>query len=329
MNHSPELWPLAGLLVVTCAVGCGETRGAEASKLPMQAYLENLGYLAIPLELKGNKHVLNGRLNGRNVRIMVDTGWSVTTISTREAKRLKTVAQLDKVLNDSVLGKLAGDEYKLVEQLELGPVKLQKQPARFGGLNMANDNPDLVIGMDLLTRFHCLLDCLELRLYFRTEAPSEALTKALRGTLDKSGFSRVPARTPNALVLTCDGNVNGKAVKWLIDTGAFWSLLDNATAHRLKLNDEFTGWRVVGAGTIGSTRLRVTEAKEIELGGVKFRWVDLGVADLSNWGLGRGEKDVLKVDAILGIEQLLKHNALIDFAAGDLWVHPGDDPPRR
>jgi predicted aspartyl protease len=318
------------LLVVTVAVGRGETRGAEASKQPMQAYLEKLGYLAIPLELKGNKHVLNGRLNGRNIRIMVDTGWSITTVSTREAKRLKTLAHLDKVLNDPVLGKLAGDEYKLVEQLELGPVKLQVQPARVGGLNMANQaNPDLVIGMDLLTRFHCLLDCLELRLYFRTEAPTEALTKALRGTLDKSGFSRVAARTPNELVLTCDGNVNGKAVKWVIDTGAFWSMLDSATVRRLKLNDEFTGWRAVGAGSIGSTTLRVTKAKEIELGGVKFRWVDLGVADLSNWGLGRGEKDILKVDAILGIEQLVKHNAPIDCAAGDLWVHPGDDPPRR
>jgi len=324
----PGLSLFVVILLATTAPGADST-GAGA-KPPMQAYLEKLGYIAVPLELKDNKHVLNGKLNDRSIRIMVGTGFSVTTVTTREGKRLKTPADYGKSFNDPVLGRISGDDFKLIEQLDLGSGKLPMQPARVRGLNISGvANPELIIGMDLLVRYHCLIDCLELRLYLRADAPSEAVSKALVATLDKSGFSRVPARERRELIMTCNGSVNGKPLEWLIDTGSFWSVLDSATSSRLNLNAEFTGWRAVGTGNIGSTKLRVAEAREIELGGLKFKRVDLGVADLSNWNAGRGRDDDLKIDAILGMEQLVKHNALIDCAAGNLWVHPGDDELKR
>ena len=298
---------------------------AEPAKPPMQAYLEKLGFTAIPLELKDNHHVLAGRLNGRSLKIMVDTGCSITTVSTAVGKRLKSIEETGRILDDPVLGKLKSSDYKLIEELELGPVKLQMQPARVRGLDLGGRRgADMIIGMDFLARFHCLIDCLELRLYICAKAPPEPVTKALRGTLEKSGFKLVPAPLSQQLVMTCAGRINGEPVTWLVDTGGFWTMMDNATLGRLKLPQEFTGWRAVGVGKTGSTKLRVTEFKEIELGGVKLRWVDVGVADLSNWRLGQGEDDLLKVDGILGMDQLVKNNVLIDCASGELWVHPGD-----
>lgn len=298
---------------------------AEPAKPPMQAYLEKLGFTAIPLELKDNHHVLAGRLNGRSLKIMVDTGCSITTVSTAVGKRLKSIEETGRILDDPVLGKLKSGDFKLIEELELGPVKLQLLPARVSGLDSGGRRgEDMIIGMDFLMRFHCLIDCLELRLYLRAEALPGPVTTALRGTFEKSGFKLVPAPLSQQLVMTCAGRINGEPVTWLVDTGFFNTTIDNVTLGRLKLPQEFTGWRAVGVGKTGSTKLRVTKLEEFDLGAVKHRWVDVGVAELSNWRVGQGKDDLLKADGILGMDQLVKHNSLIDCANGELWVHPGD-----
>ena len=86
---------------------------------------------------------------------------------------------------------------------------------------------------------------------------------------------------------------------------------------------------MVGVGKIGSADVKVTEVREMTLGEVVLKFVDVGVAELSNWRLGRGEDDLLKVDDILGMDQLVMNSALIDCAGGRLWLHPGSKEKKK
>jgi tetratricopeptide (TPR) repeat protein len=123
--------------------------------------------------------------------------------------------------------------------------------------------------------------------------------------------------------------INGKDVKLFIDTGAFFSSLNPATATKLGLHLDPLPANLEVRGLTGRIDMHATRAKELELGGVTLHGVDLLVDEHA---LGGGE-------GIIGENLLSGLDAEYDFANGVMrlfqpkgcggaslayWAHSGD-----
>jgi len=288
---------LAALLLATTLAG---TRAEGAS---LATELKRLGYQEIELRRTGENHLfLFARVNGRRRSCLVDTGWSLTTISTNTAQQRPTPGSLD--------------------ELNLGRVTLTNEPTVVRDLRV-NGQPtafDLVLGCDFLIRHHAVIDCAGRRLYLRREALANEPMSELAAWLRGRGFVALELKQHNPLALTCAAKLNGRDVAMLMDTGAMWSCLDKETARALELRVDPSANQITGAAAAGKRGFGVTCVARFEIGGWKRVDVNFAVLGLADWGLGPRGQLLNDVGGILGGDQLLANAAVIDCGQLRLWL---------
>jgi predicted aspartyl protease len=288
---------LAGLFLATTLA----STTAEAASLA--ADLKRLGYQEIELRRTGENHLfLFARVNGRRRSCLVDTGWSLTTISTNTAQQLTTPDSLD--------------------ELTLGHVTLTNEPTVVRDLRV-NGQPtafDLVLGCDFLIRHHAVIDCAGRRLYLRREALANEPLSELAALLRGRGFVALDMKRHNPLALTCAAKLNGRDVAMLVDTGAMWSCLDPENARELELRVDPSANQITGIAAAGKRAFGVTRVKRFEIGEWRRADVNLAVLALADWGLGPNGQLLNGVAGILGGDQLLANAAVIDCGQLKLWL---------
>jgi clan AA aspartic protease (TIGR02281 family) len=294
-NWIPAL--LAGLLLAsTLAVTTG-----EAASLATE--LTRLGYQEIELRRTGENHLfLFARVNGRRRSCLVDTGWSLTTVSTNTARWLTSPDNL----GDLKLGRVTLTN----EQAVVRDLRVNGQPTAF----------DLVLGCDFLIRHHAVIDCAGRRLYLRREALANESMSELAALLRGRGFVALDLKQHDPLALTCKAQLNGRDVAMLVDTGAMWSCLDTETAQAAELRVDPSASQITGAAATGKCRLSVTRVARFEIGGWQRADVNLAVLALADWGLGPSGQLLNGVGGILGGDQLLANTAVIDCGQLKLWL---------
>jgi predicted aspartyl protease len=305
-------------------LGCIRCSAAEQpAHHSLENYLKRLGYEAIPLKRDHSNHMLaDGEIDGKKHDFMVDTGCSLTIVDSGIGRKLKTLGTLGVRLEDSFLGTITNAETRLMA-VKLGPAIFTNQPARSRMLDAGgHSDADCLLGCDFLFRNFCLIDCTGQKLYVRgTEPPAQA-EEALEESLRRSGFREIKLHATSALVTTVLGSVNGQPVKLLIDTGGVWTMIDSKQMNRLGIEKQFTTTQVSGLGKIGSAWLDRTRLKSFALGDVRLKNLDVGVADLSGWEIGKPEHSLADVDGILGPDLLAYNRALIDCHNLKLWLQP-------
>jgi predicted aspartyl protease/tetratricopeptide (TPR) repeat protein len=127
-----------------------------------------------------------------------------------------------------------------------------------------------------------------------------------------------------------DVTINGKAARFLVDSGAFYSLMTPAAAERLDLKvSPLTGVRLQGVG--GTERIGVTKVKAMMLGKAPIANIEFAVGGRN---LGGDGSDGVIGQNILGatdVEYDLANGALRLFTAKDCkdmglayWSKPGE-----
>ncbi len=287
---------LAGLLLATTLAAIR----AEAASLA--ADLKRLGYQEIELRRTGENHLfLFARVNGRRRSCLVDTGWSLTTISTNTAQRLTTPNNVD--------------------ELKLGRVTLTNEPTVVRNLRV-NGQPtafDLVLGCDFLIRHHAVIDCAGRRLYLRRESLDNESVSDLAASLRGRSYVALDLEQHDPLALTCAAKLNGRDVAMLVDTGAMWSCLDTETSRALGLRADPSANQITGA-VAGKRGFGVTRVARFEIGGWQGADVNFAVLGLADWGLGPSGQLLNGVGGILGGDQLLANAAVIDCGQLKLWL---------
>ncbi|MBP9902273.1 MAG: retropepsin-like domain-containing protein [Verrucomicrobia bacterium] len=292
-------WMLGFLAGYLLAAAAGSAR-AEAGNLG--AALKQLGYAQIELRRTDENHLfLFGQVNGRRRSCLVDTGWSFTTLSTNAAQGLATRG--------------------LVDELKLGRVRLTNETVLVQDLRV-NGQPtsfDLVLGCDFLIRHHAVIDYAHRRLYLRREPLTGKPVNQLTAALQQCGLVAVKLSRHDPLALTCTVQINGRAVEFLVDSGAMWSCLTTETAHALALPIFPSANRITGAAVAGKRGFGVTTVRDFELGGRQEARVTLAVLELGDWGLGPNGRTLRAVGGILGGDQLSARAAVIDCGQLKLW----------
>jgi Aspartyl protease len=324
-----------GWIVVARPEVCSGTESNQP--LTLEGYLKQQGYEGLDFINADHKApLIEGVLsNGRKARLLVDTGWSISTLSPGYARGLKTLGALGTPLEDPVLGIVTNQDIVLVDKLVLADrAQFSNQPARVKELKADYIMLpfDGVLGLDFLLRNNCLIDCWRHRLYVRAgELPRER-AEVIAQTLRLSGFSEVRlSRRRGALEALAE--INGHPTRLLVDTGAPFNLLDQFQFKELGLtlvrynqpstgsyieHDASTG--IIGTGAIGLQHADITKLDSFELGERKWKNVYFAVVNLKKWGAAAAGTPHEDIKGFLAQEFLAQNGALIDVSGGKLWL---------
>ena len=321
-RHFVAWSPVAlGLSLLLGLSGCTTERQYRPD---LETYMQRWGFAPITLQRDHQNHLtVQGDLNGQRQTLLVDTGWSITTLDRSLGKKLPSLGQLAGPSSDPRLTRFYGTSAVMVASLQLGPAVFTNQPARVEPLS-ANGVKG-ILGCDFLLRNHCVIDCLDRRLYVRAGATSPEVQGELDQCLRGSGFHPVHLDLRPSLAATCDARVNGQPVRLVVDTGAQWSILDVSQVKRLGLAAVRTQGTISGAlSGIHPTWLSLTEIKALEFESLTLRNLRFGVASMADWGIRSTGVGVNEVHGFLGAYDLTVSGALIDCAHSTLWLRPAE-----
>lgn len=309
------------ILLLTLCIG----KPASLAGPGWRDQLERSGGERVQLRRTEAQHLfIFGKVNGRQRSVLVDTGWSLTSINTNAAQNLKTLEELGVNLQEEHFRTNEMSRMVWVEQLQLGRVGFTNQPALVR--NMIMDGRlasfDLVLGCDFFIRNFAIIDCERRRLYTRRVAPSTMAHAELEAALRGDGYQPVELKRTDPLGITCLVRVNGEVLEMLVDTAAVWSCLDARQIERFKLKPQPTPRRLLGVGTTGTRSFAVAKVESFEVGGSQWKGLNLAVLDLRDWGLAKPDTSLANVVGILGGPELTVSGAVIDFHAQKLWLKP-------
>jgi len=308
----------------------------DAKEDQLGDYLRKLRYEPVVYTRGEQNHsLLEAQIHGKKLIFMVDTG-ALTLLDPHSVSELKTLGEWGVTLEDRRIGNITNSTVVLVDELIIGRAHFYNQPSLFRPLKLgfAGTHVDGLLGLDFLIRNYCVLDCGRRRIFLRGGPPSEAESKALEDTFRRSGFAQVNINT-NTLA-TVDIEINELPIRLLVDTGAAFSLLDQPQLKRLKLAtvrqqqaqsgtvfplNDVAGSLSGGTG-LSQHQFRVATANNVKIGERIWREVNFGIADLSDWGIGKKDSIVSDVQGMLGSDLLIGYGALIDFGTSKLWLRP-------
>lgn len=287
--------------------------------------LERSGGERIQLRRTEAQHLfVFGKVNGRQRSVLVDTGWSLTSIGTNAARHLKTPQESDVNLQGTPFDTEDHSRVVLVERLALGRASYTNQPALVRNL-VVDGRPasfDLVLGCDFFIRNFAVIDCERRRLYTRRVPPATKAQDEFEAALLRSGYTAATLRLTDPLGITCVVRVNGEPLEMLVDTAAVWSCLDAGQIERFQLKPQPTPRRLLGVGATGTRGFAVARVQTFAVGGHEWKGLNLAVLDLRDWGLARPDTGLANVVGILGGSELTASGAVIDFHAQKLWLKP-------
>lgn len=137
--------------------------------------------------------------------------------------------------------------------------------------------------------------------------------------------------TMNGLAPMVDARINGKDVEFILDSGAFFSLLSPAAAaeHGLPLQPAPYGFMVRGVG--GAAEAQVATVKEFSIAGANVKDLQFLVAggDFGGGAVGLLGQNVLRIadveyDLSKGVIRLVKPVGCPKQAMMAYWTRPGD-----
>lgn len=121
--------------------------------------------------------------------------------------------------------------------------------------------------------------------------------------------------TMNSLRPTIPVKINDRDARFVLDSGAFYSMMSSATAaeYALKLSPTPFGFRVIGIG--GAAETQIATVNEFTIAGVKLKGVEFLV----------GGSQVAAYDGLLGQNFLQKFDVEYDFANGAIRLFHTED----
>jgi predicted aspartyl protease len=287
----------------------------------LDSLLKDAQFQAVALRRKQNCLTVEASVNDIKSSFLVDTGWSISCIDDRAVGTLQAVSDLGVAPRDPVFRQLDPKVVTIIDHLELGSLEFAQQPLVLKSLKRQGMLEPAVLGGDFLFRRSCLLDCGSGRLYLReTALPAETrmqVAEVLRG----KSYAELPLEPAGLFVFACSVEVNGTRTKLLVDTGAALTVLDRGVIDRLQIpRTERRQKTIRGVGKIGGSWLYQTKLESLKAGNVVFTNINVGVADLSRWGIADEPARRGEVKGMLGMDLLRARRAIIDYMNGRLWL---------
>ena len=283
------------------------------------ARADDSGYVRINLTRNWQNHMIAPvRLNGRNAHLIVDTGAMFSCLDLAKERSFGFRPEKGTVV--MVNGRKHGAAR--IDSVGIGPVEIRnlkmalinaseyQTPRRSGEARV-----DGILGLDVLRLGHAVIDCRHPRLFWKAVPGAPNVMAA---TLRAEGWTAVKLEFKDYLYFA-KGTVNETPARFLVDTGAFATLLDRNFAARAGLKADGPRLRTKGIHH-EDTQSRVAHPKTLAIGGLRLRNFPIAISALHKPGLLDNT-----VSGLLGADVLGKNLGVIDCEQHVLYLKsPGE-----
>jgi hypothetical protein len=173
-----------------------------------------------------------------------------------------------------------------------------------------------IIGMNFLLKHGAVINCRTQQVFF---SPNSAKLPLTRQGFEKMGFTYVPIRITQYGYVEAPGTVAGSTYSFIVDTGAFWTVLEPAIQKRSHASYYYSG-RTFMAPYAGIKQERLMFGK---VPGLKFETQDtsdllLGFAETRTHDFGVTHE----YGGLIGADLLWERHAIIDLGNLGLYLKP-------
>ncbi len=266
------------------------------------------------------------RLNGQNVRLMLDTGAGITMVSHALADRLALMPE-DRLFPNAIegIGGVTLSRRMVVDNFQVGGIDLGKQsvmvtaPGLFHGFDPP---PDGIIGGDFLSHFDADIDLPRRRIgFYRAAACRTPFAPPWPGAT----IYRLPARITGGGQFLVTVTVDGVRLVALLDSGAEATAINRRAMAKLGL----TPARLAGDPKreeigidMGRRAASLHHFATFKVGAETYRDPTIWVSDMP----------LLAADMLLGADFFQSHRVWLSFAQQTVFVAVaeggGGQPPR-
>lgn len=316
---------LRGLVAATLAF--------SAVEAPAQITLEALrrnGYGVAPIHLpKPNLLVSPATINGKKVKLIIDTGFSGggITLDGLHARKLGLAPGSEKGGGITASGKKISIERRGSGTVMLGNAQIQGVPLYFGsfrGLLNAGSfqtgthinldsfmSADGFLGAGFLRTCSAVIDLHNRLLYLRP--PGTGRRTALGPALTALGLASVPFTMSGGDCIT-EVEINGAPTKLILDTGATLTVIDDRFGARIKTSGHVSYMEFRDAAGVTSPSRQAT-VSDFKIAGVAVRAPMVHLKTLACYPASGG-----KVVGFLGMDVLGQNWSIIDFGEQKLYI---------
>lgn len=266
----------------------------------------------LPIEVRGPLLTVPVGIDGKQVRLVVDTGAERTSISERAAAELHLPRDMARIHTSTGLGGSVVSADGVVADFVLGNRRLKQVErvaiGRFAFDNDAHPLADGLLGADILLAFDLDID-----------VPGRALTLySLRGCTNSrprwdEAYAAIPGVTVKKDRLLIPFQLDGVAGQAILDTGASATTIGVQMAQRMGLTEEKMALdrKIVqrGAGT-GSLTAHYHWFRELRIGPATVQGTMLSVLP-TDAGVG---------DALIGEDFLAGRRVWMSFSTRQVFV---------
>lgn len=303
------------------------------------SFLGQQGLAGAKLERRfGNHLFVPVTINAHRAALMIDTGSPVTLLDKNSVTTFGLKTQNTTINVAGVFGK-RWERYALsmASSIAMGNCALTNVPVALADESSMNVDvssaptgshipkisrlPHLngLVGAREMRKFGMIIDCSRQMLYINPNGASAELSQKLAAFLGERGFVRVPLRLNSTDHFDVAGALNGHTTRFIVDTGASTTLIDEKTAVRSDIGVAATTFaakaedgRVEPLGT--------ATVNELAIGDFKIPKAEVLVVNVSRDVLHSQNAEETNA-GLLGAEHLAFNFAVIDVGGMALYLH--------
>ena len=331
MSKTWNRWGFGLILGLFFGANPGLGARPESKPLFVAKALTQMGYYSLPLESDFSAPIILGTVNRNPVYLMVDTGFTFTTVDRSLAGHLEPLTGVNGGFHRSRFGALPGTNWSLIRRFTLNRAEYFNIPTQIRDLRQGHEKQIAfeqgVLGEDFLARNGAIILCGENQILFKARriAPGDLFQFDER--LRRVGFTGVELEALPMDVWVVPVQIGGTNLKLLVDTGAVATLLDEHVSRNLGLQKRW-GFSVKLTGVESrETKAQRMTAKDFRVGSYLAAETPLLTGNIEAWnatneGMGLSGQGVgrLPFNGMLGFDFLQKHSAVIDCERGKLWL---------
>jgi hypothetical protein len=178
--------------------------------------------------------------------------------------------------------------------------------------------PSGLLGLRELIKFGAVLDFSNKLIYLRPHRPGTEIATAIRSILERNNWKSISLSMTRGH-LRVPGQVNNVPCHFIVDSGAFLTVLDRDFASRAKIGGKPTHFTAHGIGKSGG-EVSLATFPSLWVGNYQIKGASSTVVAMDPGMLGRGTDS--EVVGLLGVEYLALNSAIFDFVSGTLYLRP-------
>lgn len=270
----------------------------------------------IPFSRVGNLIVIKARIDSIEGNFILDTGAPKLILNMTYFRHYISSAEENE--SGGITGGISASP-TTVENLCFGPVKYYRVEADRVNLGHIENSKGIkilgLLGMQLFKRFEMIIDYEKSLLYLHLISKKEASSYKSEMLKDESTYNMFPIKIMENKLLTY-GQIAGKKLTFIIDTGAESNVLDSRLSNKIFAQVNITR-RIMLAGS-GSQKIEALygDMKNMKIGDLSISSLPVLVTNLEKMCFSYNQC----LDGMLGFDFLSLHKIGFNFVTRKMYI---------